>query len=228
MKPMPRERPALFGGAMVRSILDGSKTRTRRPTGLESAWELRGENNGVFQFARGEDDAFKRCPHGDIGDRLWVRETWRTHEKWDWASPAVIREHDSPRDIPIKYDADEYTPDAPFTWGKGRPSIHMPRWASRIDLEITGVRVERVQDITNADAIAEGIRHRDGGKGRYGEPLSGWSWEDPHPIDVDPVKGWERCLGTARFAFGNLWNSIYGNWDANPWCWVVEFTRTRP
>jgi len=158
---------------------------------------------------------FPTCPYGSPGDRLWVRETWGA--VW----PDIDREYaleeckieyraDLPpdrTDYPGGWPADEArgNPDAP----KWRPSIHMPRWASRITLEVTGVRIERMQDISKHDAIAEGIQ---------------WSEAFPEGY-VHP--GSRRGFGSAQQAFRSLWDSINAkrgySWDSNPWVWVVEF-----
>ena len=159
-----------------------------------------------------------RCPYGQPGDRLWVKETWRTAKSLDSKSPATIAEmcidagYRKPW-APLAYEADghrnsewrrfEMVGDAEP--GKTRASIHMPRWASRITLEITAVRVERLQDISEADAQAEGC-----------------------PIECMTPTGDDS--GSSIYGPGGymaLWNDINGprSWDANPWVWVVEFKR---
>ncbi|KDF13403.1 hypothetical protein AF41_00014 [Citrobacter sp. MGH 55] len=135
------------------------------------------------------------CPYGDVGDRIWVRETF---------SP--VPDHEEPAGCSaLLYAADGNGP-----YGKWVPSIHMPRWASRLTLEITGVRVERLNDISEEDARAEGII--DGGCLNCGEPEP-CGCVNPQPDATD--------------AFAYLWQSIYGkeNWDANPWVWVIAFKR---
>jgi len=151
-----KERPILFNGAMVRALLDGSKTQTRRavkPQPSPSSTEAFQCADGIWRFSHPTarcpvsheaDDV--RCPYGQPGDRLWVREAWTTHACFD-----EIR----PRDLTTR--SLHYQADGQIKTGKNRPSIHMPRWASRITLEITGVRVERLQDISETDALAEGI-----------------------------------------------------------------------
>lgn len=189
-----KERPIIFSAQMVRAILEGRKTQTRRvikpqPTVSEqrlrelSAWAegftLSQQVNAAFQS--GCIDA--SCPYGRPGDTLWVRETW-WGERQDF--DAGLRP--------------AYAATDPKTEAGWRSPIHMPRWASRITLEITGVRVERLQDISEADAEAEGVAE-------IGERLLG----------VTPC----------RARFFKLWESINGpgSWDANPWVWVVEFKR---
>lgn len=194
-----KERPILFSGEMVRAILDGRKTMTRRvikpqprltPSGL---WMRSGpcEERLLYGTIRHEDGSTDKIhewhdsPYGQPGDRLWVRETFACLEP-------LAR-------TPIIYAADRGPKD--YRW---RPSIHMPRWASRITLEIAAVRVERVQDITEKDVEAEGLS------------LQPWSGEGP--------AGWPKTAG-----FAQLWDSLnakrgYG-WDANPWVWVISFKR---
>jgi len=235
------ERPILFSAPMVRALLAGTKTQTRRI--CERATDIVGDHAAsVHPDGSGtgfiawwpnpvsaeetkrlypEDQGFK-CPHGKPGDRIWVRETWRTAISLDDKSPsevgalAIAANYRKPW-APIKYEADGATDNADVLrdfggkWGKTRVSIHMPRWASRITLEITGVRVERLQDISRADAIAEG-----------GPPS--------HP-SIDRVS----CdIGFAtdfsRSWYAQLWESIHGegSWALNPWVWAITFRRIGP
>ena len=215
-----RERPILFSGPMVRAILDGRKTMTRRVVkpqpheGVDAVeWQdqiIVGMNvpdqSGFAMMRDGviESEAIS-CPYGAPGDRLWVRETFGFGSGFGGKTRKVFYKC-SRHDVPAAYCCD-WGPDDPSNgyiapddhW---RPSIHMPRWASRITLEITGVRVERLQDITDADALAEGACH-------------------PDPSAKD---------GCYRSAFEGLWESINGaaSWDANPFVWVVEFRRVDP
>lgn len=203
-----KERPILFSGPMVRAILDGTKTQTRRVITTKTnaflcypahRWTVRGSRLGGFvavdvpdckDSTLFEHVGFK-CPYGQPGDLLWVRETWAPHGESDLS----YKDRSG-----IYYRADDetnYTTD-----GAWRPSIHMPRWASRITLRITGVRVERVQDISEEDAQAEGV-------------------SAVHLADLGQT--WK----TRREGFHLLWDSInakrgYG-WDVNPWVWVIEF-----
>lgn len=223
------ERPILFSAPMVRAILDGRKTVTRRivkPQPLEgydrSAWYSPGvmgwtpdpEPAGIWQKVR--------CPYGQPGDRLWVRETFKEIASGEvkqgygevrygfayqadaatrWASrPTIIHDlRDQPPTGPMQFQ--------PRPW---KPSIHMPKRASRITLEVTGVRVERLQEISENDSLAEGI---DADMCRQS-------------IGKAPLKGgyFPIC------AFSYLWDQINGagSWDANPWVWVVEFERSLP
>lgn len=234
-----RERPILFSGEMVRAILAGRKTQTRRLSGLEdvntypgrlkgdgSMWPLgyRGlcpsdlyiankaafaQNPGLFHWFLGEqpeevNPISVRCPYGVPGDRLYVRETWRNE-------PVSIATGAAYNGARVVYRADcENAAELPGSpW---KPSIHMPRWASRLTLEVVSVRVERLQSTSEVDAQAEGVEF----DGRWW--LGG----------VHPVKGSLQCWPDARMAFSKLWDSINGkregcSWDANPWVWVVEF-----
>ena len=202
-----KERPILFSGPMVRAILDGSKSQTRRVMKPQPEWvnENAGcgiaTGGGIMPSPRNDwlhwrgSRLFRpepRCPYGLPGDRLWVRETWRVSSAHDSLPPKSIPVGDG-----IEYAADK-TPD--YLLGKSRPSIHMPRWASRILLEITDVHVERVQDISDRDA-------RDEGAEQIGD-----------------------CEGAYVAGFRRLWESINGpdSWSANPWVWVVEFRRIEP
>lgn len=194
------ERPILFNAEMVRAILDGRKTVTRRDvkpakcqdSGADlAACEVAGEVNGKGDV--------RLCPYGKPGDRLWVREAWTTRQGLDGVAPRDIS-----RDQSIGYIAD--TEEAPWL-GKVRPSIHMPRWASRILLEVTDVRVERLQEISADDAVAEGV---DAGICR-------------RFVETSPSR--HTLLPTEIHGFAGLWSSTGGDWDANPWVWVIEFKR---
>ena len=231
---MKTEMPILFNGTMVRAILSGAKTVTRRPVvpmaGKQRQWltpalltqsprltmcrlsEADGGDLGAqMEHPKGGPLGWVRCPLGAPGDRLWVRETWCPGDYW---TSGVV--HDPPEDIryaadngaisyatgrPLRIDTSDWSD--PKRW---RPSIHMPRWASRLSLDVVSVGVERVQDITEDDARREGIEPVNGGWG-----LAGESWS----------------CGSARGAFQTLWDLIGGDgaWRENPWVWRVEFTR---
>ncbi|MCS9381587.1 hypothetical protein N1E52_30440 [Pseudomonas aeruginosa] len=224
-----KERPILFTGPMVRAILEGRKTVTRRvmkpqPDFLGSMVDP----NTPFKTLDAGLHARITCPYGEPGDRLWVRETWHVGKPHDKTAPADIL---APllaegRGITVLYTAGGwqsvgpagreepiYPDDQPLPdWaGKGRPSIHMPRWACRILLEITAVRVELLQDISEDQARAEGIT--DGGCSSCGNHER-CGCECPAPSAVD--------------SFVHLWRSTGGNWESNPWVWVVEFKRVTP
>ncbi|MBG6487125.1 hypothetical protein I5I57_07490 [Pseudomonas aeruginosa] len=207
----PRERPILFNEQMVRAILEGRKTVTRRvmkpqPDFLGSMVDP----NTPFKTLDAGLHARITCPYGEPGDRLWVREAWAADAQVDAIAPRDLSQGE-----PIWYPADfsvRQTGCSMISKGRGRPSIHMPRWASRILLEITAVRVERLQDISEEQALAEGVR---------GEPCD-------HARQACSDIG---CGGdTAKGAFGFLWEQLNGAgaWQANPWVWVVEFKRVTP
>jgi hypothetical protein len=180
------ERPILFNAPMVRAILNGSKTQTRRVVkGMALLW-LRPDGFTPEFTALPENGL---CPYGQPGDRLWVRETFQRFTD----DGEILYKAD-----PAGFEAmNEYKRDECLE-ARWRPSIHMPRQLSRITLEITAVRVERLQEISEADAMAEGIPH-----------------SEVSPPDM------------GRFTFRHLWESINGpgSWDSNPWVWVIEFRR---
>jgi hypothetical protein len=184
------ERPILFNAEMVRAVLDGRKVQTRRVMKVQPHAGVR---NSPFVKSGIEDGHGKEliCPFGEVGDRLWVRETWA--EAGGNAPELQLYRASYPAHVPSHYE--NVPPPESIRW---RPSIHMPRWASRITLEITGVRVERLQSISEEDAKAEGVKTE------------------------CSVMGDKHFLG-----FRSLWKSICGDdiWQANPWVWVVEFKR---
>jgi len=214
-----KERPILFSGPMVRAILDGRKTQTRRIVKhRENRWECSddGLTGKVWPFwpcyVYGEPEPIEMpCPYGVAGDRLWVREAWAVVPHVTDNGPKHRAKGDG---TGVTWRADWNANPSGFKW---KPSIHMPRWASRITLEITGVRVERLDDISEADAIAEGIESR---------PISwlpttseyryyGWIYKHDQ-WSLSPINSYE-----------SLWESINGqeSWAANPWVWVVEFQK---
>ena len=177
----PKYKPIIFSAPMVKAILDGRKTQTRRIVTVKNK---------------------NSCPYGQPGDRLWVRETWGVGSR-----PDPLGGYEG-----IEYRADEFyledSDDLPclrvtpppdvclLDYDSGwMPSIHMPRWASRITLEVTGVRVERLQDISSTDAWAEGIAHSP---------------------DTNPIHDYAELCESINGP---------GAWDKNPWVWVVEFKR---
>jgi len=214
-----KERPILFSAEMVRAILDGRKTQTRR---VIKPQPICTGTSGIDRFERGclgmdywypsspsgkigifEPPRYK-CPYGVPGDRLWVRETW--------LNAGVEIPGCKPDEIWYREDEDEafaISCEPHDQRPKWRPSIFMPRWASRITLEVTGIRVERVQDIIEGDIRSEGV-------------------ECP---EHDFHSGF--CAGecsSLRGAFRTLWDSINKKrgyeWDVNPWCWVISFRKT--
>jgi hypothetical protein len=181
--------PILFGTEMVQAILKGRKLQTRRVVKHQSDANC---------FSAGHDwemsDMLKRCPYGNVGDILYVRETWTRSLGYMY-----------------KADAPDVDTDEKVKW---RPSIHMPKRASRIFLLVEAVEVERLQDITGDDAIAEGIS-------RYpASPIDGF--KNYQYLD-------QFCINPDE-SFESLWRSIYGpeSWEQNPWVWVIKFRPIRP
>ncbi|WLW59870.1 hypothetical protein RA224_21885 [Achromobacter aegrifaciens] len=204
-----RELPILFTGPMVRAILAGNKLQTRRMKALEyfsrpendpDGWWCARISDGYayMVYKQSPHERAVRCPYGQPGDRLWVRETWA------FGIHAMAARRDD--EGPFVYAADGTTQGR--LGDRWRPSIHMPRHASRLMLEITGVRVERLNDISEADARAEGCPFTWDGK-QY----------EPPPPEVDSWQGYGRA------SFSLLWSQINGpdSWTTNPWVWVVEF-----
>ncbi|HGT2598937.1 TPA: hypothetical protein ACMX8S_005078 [Klebsiella pneumoniae] len=232
------ERGMIFNAEMVRALLSGRKTQTRRIIKPQPEATLSGSLSGKWLsrplngllLPKIEDIAI-HCPFGAVGDRIWVRETWGvvSHEldedgriqPWTPDRPATVI-HEMPFGNGYYSGHAIYAADGDFTWGDDdgyedgrscwKPSIHMPRAASRILLEITNVRVERLNAISEEDARAEGII--DGGCLNCGEPEP-CGCANPEPDATD--------------AFAYLWQSIYGqeNWNANPWVWVIYFERIK-
>jgi len=223
-----KERPIIFSGPMVRAIIEGRKTQTRRI--------VRGHPNRVLWnpvvmngYAGWTDEHGRpvRWPYGKPGDRLWVRETWKyadwTEDGIPWiryrADDAVLTRHPD-RDISDVWaelsELSNYKIDSRAADRRWRPSIHMPRWASRITLDVTGVRVERLQEISEDDAIAEGVGHGF-------QMNAGW----PDYLHIEPDGHCSLTQDTAEMSFATLWESLNGpdSWEANPWVWVIEFKR---
>lgn len=211
-----KERPILFSGAMVRAILDGRKTQTRRilkpqpmHPGFASRHTLATDDEGQDLYVGSATLASPiRCPYGKPGDRLWVREAFM-HEPADYCWEASVSIPARPATTIYRADSDPHGEAKGCGW---KPSIHMPRALSRITLEITGVRVERLKDCSERDAVAEGL-HILPASGRYvvnpGEQYFGAAGHDPRVVYADL---WDRINGA-------------GAWEANPWVWVVEFKR---
>lgn len=228
-----KDHPILFSGAMVRALLDGSKTQTRRVVKMPPSWDCFvcadwGDGWWPYRSDDGESPNYDnnetpmRCPYGQPGDRLWVRETFL-----DTQGTGVEHRDEQGNRQRFAYAAET----APGSYGdaarkdyglKWKPSIHMPRAASRILLEVVSVRAERLRDCSKKDAIAEGIHCYE------------HSWRDAeYPLDdvaYEPVKGWPLRYSCPVQAYQALWESINGagSWDSNPWVWVVEFKRVAP
>lgn len=202
------EHPILFSTPMVQAILSEEKTQTRRIAKLNVAGHVA---RGGKAWHPDDPEALMGCPFGQPGDILWVRETWNG-PYWDddgaypddGYSPKFCHYKADGRKMPYYEDADGFIREG---WS---PSIHMPRWASRITLAITAIRLERLQDISEQDARAEGIAG--GGCLNCGN-------HEPCGCS-DPLPG-------ARESFIGLWNSINGagSWDADPLVWVIEFEK---
>ncbi|HHB7992374.1 TPA: hypothetical protein ACN7OE_001219 [Klebsiella pneumoniae] len=234
-----KERGMIFNGEMVRAILDGLKTQTRREVKLnldiarlattydwatslaanhyqglaeeqiqQKAESLRGVIHPVI-LGNGQMVSII-CPHGKPGDRIWVREAFRVHSRATDVATLVYKASERNSWTEQTHRVPVAVCNKPATPEKWTPSLHMPRWASRILLEITDVRVERLNAISQEDARAEGII--DGGCLNCGEPEP-CGCANPEPDATD--------------AFAYLWQSIYGqeSWNANPWVWVIEFER---
>jgi len=219
-----REHPIILNEDMVRAVLTGSKTQARQPVkpvkGYEHDnicrpdlaiaahkvwWHGEFENVGVLQS----------CPLGQPGDRLWVREKFAAFDA-DWCFPG--RPHDL-RDGPWPNFIYPANGGKEPPKGTCRPSVNMPRWASRITLEITGVRVERLQDISHRDACREGLFREE------------YNWRE-NEFPLDDIAYRTSPTAKTRFScpkqcFQELWESIYKpeSWQANPWVWVIEFKR---
>jgi len=233
-----RERPIIFNAEMVRAVLDGRKTQTRRIMKVQPESNQFGLRRIIASAERSDTGKYHwtesnatgnhirsapfSCPFGAVGDRLWVKETWSVVSHAfdddglmidyvpDRPAKAV---HEKPFGRGYYSGHAIYAADGGFTWGDDdgcvdgrscwKPSIHMPRWASRITLEMNGVRVERLNSMTEKDALAEGC-------------LGGH----------DSIPGYQYSA-TPHEHFHHVWQSIYGadSWQANPWVWVVEFKR---
>lgn len=218
-----KERPILFSAPMVRALLDGTKTQTRRIVKPQPSF-LGAIGNPNQPFVTLDAGLHKpiRCPYGQPGDRLYVRETWAETDLHDGTPVVAYRAGGC---IPVGRNTSEGPDFLIHKWAQPdttcceawKPSIHMPRWASRITLEITGVRVERLQDISKADAIAEGIESLTyGGETTWRDYSLNDEWAAVSPMLYHPIDSYE-----------SLWESINGpgSWDANPFVWIVEFKR---
>ncbi|MDO9052912.1 MAG: hypothetical protein Q7U37_03135 [Gallionella sp.] len=228
-----KTRPILFSGAMVRAILDGSKTQTRRVVKMPHHMQIEERDDGT-QWPWMYDDAhtsdyWMPCPYGKVGDQLWVRETYQAFFEDEMPADrpkgpqhTMGQPANKDRKSFAYYRADGEGVRNVYGEPNWRPSIHMPRKYSRIQLEITGVRVERLNDISEQDAIAEGLKGitKDGNLIKYGIPDA-----DGYPGTDDIGCPWENWRANPADAYRRLWESINGagSWNANPWVWVIEF-----
>lgn len=199
------ERPILMKGPLVVKTLAGEKTETRRP--IKAAWLKK--RGWVMSHGNDRARALEVCPYGKAGDRLWVRENVQYPKSFDADSPKGIAKqcvdagYEGPW-APIRYCADGGTAngdvlDPDIGWGKVRPGIHLPRWACRLVLEVTHIKIQRVQDILEEEAMAEGV------------VLAGWN---SHRLEFAALWGEMYKDHVSPSA-----------WDENPWVWVVKFKR---
>lgn len=243
-----KERGMIFNAEMVRAILDGRKTQTRRimkvqPENAELGLRRITDSSvakevGMYFWCLADACGVKHrsnlfsCPFGEVGDRIWVREAFQGPLIPEEALSEFLGENPDKFESPAycEYAADggprqEYVDADDNTRYGWRPSIHMPRWASRITLEITGVRVERLNDISHEDAEREGIHTEVWDQtvvaknyAAEDEIFQFWSESLPHYVNMNELY---------RSSFQSLWQSIYGaeSWLANPWVWVIDFKR---
>ncbi|EOS7188539.1 TPA: hypothetical protein NBM61_000063 [Klebsiella pneumoniae] len=220
-----KERGMIFNGEMVRALLDGRKTQTRRIVkGTDSAvkfckeWNINGEE--VFVVLGEKDHTGMNpvlgaisCPFGAVGNRIWVREAFRVHSRATDVATLVYKASERNSWTEQTHRVPVAVCNKPATPEKWTPSLHMPRWASRILLEITDVRVERLNAISEEDAEAEGINME-----ALADSQDRYDCIADHNMTGRP---------TATGAFKYLWESIYGeeSWKANSWVWVISFKR---
>jgi hypothetical protein len=217
MTSLPKERPILFSAPMVRAILAGSKSQTRRIVKPQPWASCCIEEGGkaeppfVYSALSGAGPGYDvhetrtpcRCPYGAPGAKLWVRETWAVSH---------VVDHLKPREIPQCAGMVYYSATENIGGLMKRASMFMPRWASRITLEVTDVRVERLQDISAKDILAEGSVERTHDYAFGNNPLSRFDGKVYLDLRSLWAAGWESISGP-------------GSWDANPFVWVVEFKR---
>lgn len=220
------DRPILFSGSMVRALLAGTKTQTRRVLkkpkwAQEKGWPERimdeQDLDGRLSWFARDTGCLSPLPIYQPGDRLWVREAWKSDHCYDDLAPSEMGGEEA-----LFFVADNsverwgWKPDSLSRWGRFRQGMHMPRWASRLTLTVTDVRVQQVQEISNADAVAEGI-------------------ERLNCDGLDGFRNYQSDDPKARVAmqpsFRSLWDSLnvsrgYG-WDANPWVAAYTFTVER-
>jgi hypothetical protein len=208
------ERPVLFSAPMVNAILEGRKTQTRRIINQKDnphdfLGGIQEDKDDPLNWGFENPDVMahfvtlpeQRCAHGRVGDTLWVRENFRFGAGYDNVKPSAVPKESF---VKVWYEADGETP--PHGFGKQRPSIFLPRYFSRLTLKITDIRVERLQSISDSDAVAEGVRDLGDGVGEM-----------------------NMSYGIQKALFCNLWKKINGaaSWDSNPFVWVIGFERVR-
>lgn len=210
-----KERGILFSAPMIRAILDGSKTQTRcviKPQPTAQLYSVNGGPEWTYPDPRDSDmpdwGSIRLCPYGAVGDRLWARESWNAVNTrgvfWDQLKPS---EREGQAWAAVLYKATEEKEEDRYV-GRWCPSIHMPRWASRITLVIESIRAERLQDITEDDAKAEGVKE--------------WAAAYCSRLPEDELY--------ARAYFELMWGHGDGRrypWESNPFCWVIAFAPTR-
>lgn len=210
------DHPIIFSAPMVRALLDGRKTQTRRLISTKGQANLFNGNWTDEYVLHHENDEW-RARHVQFapGDRLYVREAFRGDKGYDACPPSGWSHW------PVHYEADGI-PDLREGMGadgRMRPSIHMPRWASRLTLTVTNVRVQRLQEISEADAVAEGVEPLHTGYFPYGLRTFMTTVVDGREVPA-------QCCRTASHSFQMLWNSLHGPdaWAANPWVVALSFT----
>lgn len=238
MEARIKEKGLIFNSEMVRAILDGRKTQTRRimkvqpensELGLSRVVESKnGIDDGKYFWSQSDATGLKSrskpfaCPFGTVGDRIWVREAFRVHSRATDVATLVYKASERNSWTEQTHRVPVAVCNKPATPEKWTPSLHMPRWASRILLEITDVRVERLNAISPEDAESEGLE-RTNFTG-FGDEPGLPSYPEPD-VYFDPLK--KQWKEYPPEAFAGLWESIYGegSWQANPWVWVIKFKR---
>jgi hypothetical protein len=227
-----KERGMIFNGEMVRAILDGRKTQTRRiikdcTVGRDQISKfIQIEKKFIGCYPEDVPELIRECcPYGVPGDRIWVREAFRVHSRATDVATLVYKASERNSWTEQTHRVPVAVCNKPATPEKWTPSLHMPRWASRILLEITNVRVERLNAISEEDAQREGVHTEVWDQtvvarnyATRDEFFQFWSEDMPHYVEMNQLY---------RSSFRSLWESIYGaeNWLANPWVWVNEFKR---
>ncbi len=228
-----KEKPILFNSEMVKAVLEGRKTQTRRviknACDIIQDWDDKDKSYGPYYEDQYGDfhKSIEACPYGQIGNKLWVRETFTYHRNFGEDvkpdAPIIYKaDKDNCGQYPCEINNETILVSQKMPW---KPSIFMPKSACRIWLEITDIRVERVRDIGESESIKEGVsKYKTAG-------LRGWMYynEDNLPLRTYELLRDTRVCGCARSSFLSLWDSINEKrgypWESNPWVWVVEFKR---